>query len=387
MLSDLLNNDEFSEKDSYMSTDVEKMLLDDNPYLNEMLESKTEIISLKENNYKIPIPSTLRISTMTAVCNINCNINLNEMYKCLTFNNELLDNYIESCQFSDLPIKGTCFKKKPKKHKQLKKKNCFQNQATLIVVIEKEKRVNMKIFRNGKIQMTGLKSEQNGYTAVNVLIDVITEIIKTNPLILNIEPDNNTCLDIKKLENTSDTEIEIDNTPSISVKNNEDILYISEFSIVLINSDYSSGFKVKREKLYEILFNENIYVSYEPDIYPGVNAKYYWNSNNNNGICKCKKACNGKGDGSGDGKCKKITIATFQSGNVIITGARNFKQTMDAYAYINNLFKINFNSIVRSLDSQDENSLTKSKKNSTVRVNIDNIINWNTRNTLLELNI
>ena len=59
---------------------------------------------------------------------------------------------------------------------------------------------------------------------------------------------------------------------------------------------------------------------------------------------------------------------------MIITGARNFKQTMDAYAYINNLFKINFNSIVRSLDSQDENSLTKSKKNSTVRVNIDNII-------------
>ena len=35
----------------------------------------------------------------------------------------------------------------------------------------------------------------------------------------------------------------------------------------------------------------------------------------------------------------KITIATFQSGSVIITGARNIEQVNDAYNFINSVFE------------------------------------------------
>ena len=59
------------------------------------------------------------------------------------------------------------------------------------------------------------------------------------------------------MENTKELK---ENDEPIEETIEESKLYLSEFKIVLINSDYSSGFKVKREKLYEILFNENIYM-------------------------------------------------------------------------------------------------------------------------------
>jgi TATA-box binding protein (TBP) (component of TFIID and TFIIIB) len=46
--------------------------------------------------------------------------------------------------------------------------------------------------------------------------------------------------------------------------------------------------------------------------------------------------CNGKGDGSCDGNCKKITIAVFQSGKALITGARNRQQLEIALKFISN---------------------------------------------------
>tara|TARA_B100000470_G_C19585840_1_gene299912 strand:- start:412 stop:603 length:192 start_codon:yes stop_codon:yes gene_type:complete len=46
--------------------------------------------------------------------------------------------------------------------------------------------------------------------------------------------------------------------------------------------------------------------------------------------------CNGKGDGNGDGDCKKVTIAVFKSGKIIITGGQNKGQLETSYRFIKN---------------------------------------------------
>ena len=46
--------------------------------------------------------------------------------------------------------------------------------------------------------------------------------------------------------------------------------------------------------------------------------------------------CNGKGRADGDGNCKKVTIAVFKSGKIIITGGQNTKQLESAYYFIHN---------------------------------------------------
>ncbi len=70
-----------------------------------------------------------------------------------------------------------------------------------------------------------------------------------------------------------------------------------------------------------------------------------WNETNykKNGICNCyndnetESICNGKGDGYSIKCCKRVTIAIFQSGKIIITGAKEIKQTNDAYDFINKI--------------------------------------------------
>ena len=53
--------------------------------------------------------------------------------------------------------------------------------------------------------------------------------------------------------------------------------------------------------------------------------------------------------GNGDGDCKKITIAAFSSGSVIITGARAKEQIDDCYNFINRVFRDNYGKVKKVL--------------------------------------
>ena len=95
-----------------------------------------------------------------------------------------------------------------------------------------------------------------------------------------------------------------------------------------------------------------MFVEYEPCNYPGVNIKFFWKKDcigtNNYGKCVCNpggERCSGKGDG--ESECKKITIAVFQSGKVIITGADMVEQIHGAYSWITNVFRRHYESILR----------------------------------------
>lgn len=316
-----------------------------------VLSGSNSILVTKQPDPTYKEPTKLRVSTMTAICSSDFTVNLELFYTHIEFESINPDKpYIQNCQYGSRPIKGLDIKVKKKRSKPKKKKDCFQNQATVIVNLANGNRVNLKIFRNGKLQMTGLKSQEGGNIACETLITKLQEMAVTNPDVVTFHSE----------------------TP---VPNN--------FNIVLINSDFSVGFKIKRDELYQILFNQDIFVSYEPDIYPGVNAKYYYNSfNNYSGICNCSLPCDGKGDGNGDGRCKKVTIATFQSGNIIITGARNNEQTEAAYNFINNLFRTRFHEIVR-VPNQDNMTDTQDNHKK-ITINITDIVNYDQRSIILK---
>ena len=52
--------------------------------------------------------------------------------------------------------------------------------------------------------------------------------------------------------------------------------------------------------------------------------------------------CNGKGK---NGACKRVTIAVFNSGNIIITGASKTEQLLECYHFITNLINENKSSL------------------------------------------
>jgi len=277
----------------------------------------------------------------------------------------------------------------------------------MLIGLKNGKRINLKIFLNGTVHLTGLKKEEEGHESINILIRKIKNIDKNkikskldilieqcvskntnNKQYLQIVKHYNNLQDIHELdkitkttvneyfknkENKNDFEIftkifklmeenkiDIDvlnsihqfNKHLIVKKKDLDKLELKNFKICLINSDFCVGFKIKREFLFEILVNKyGIYATYEPDIYPGVNSKFYWNTDNKNkknfGTCCCIEKCDGKGNGTGDGNCKKVTIAIFQSGKIIITGARNLEQVDDSYDFINKVLNKHYDELKR----------------------------------------
>ena len=111
-----------------------------------------------------------------------------------------------------------------------------------------------------------------------------------------------------------------------------DIKQIGDLETVLINSDFDIHHEIDRENLHRTIIENGYLSSYEPCNYPGVNIKYYFNPCKRNfGICDCEKPCNGKGLND---TCKKITIAVFKSGKIIITGGRNKHHIQTAYEFI-----------------------------------------------------
>jgi hypothetical protein len=128
----------------------------------------------------------------------------------------------------------------------------------------------------------------------------------------------------------------------------------------MINTDFKSftdntmkhKFLIRRKILHKILINEiyNNKCSFEPGRYHGVKLEYFWNSNKEilDGICNCSKHCFGKGSGKGENNCKKITIAIFESGSVLITGGISFEQIDEAYKYITNILNVHKTEIQKS---------------------------------------
>jgi TATA-box binding protein (TBP) (component of TFIID and TFIIIB) len=189
--------------------------------------------------------------------------------------------------------KGFSKKMLRKKRKKTKKK-MFYNQAT-VHVFHEGKIMNVKLFNNGKLQITGLKGVNQAPALVQQLIEYFQDL---------------------------------------SVMGYD--TFLMNHKLVLINSDFDLGYEINRDVLHNEIVEAGVYSSYEPCIYPGVNIKYFMNTNQFDGICDCLEMCNGKGRADGDGDCKKVTIAVFKSGKVIITGGQHTDQLETAYRFIRN---------------------------------------------------
>ena len=240
----------------------------------------------------IHFSTDLHISTMVQIGELNTKIILKSLAENLNINQNIL--YIE---YGSEINKGLNDKKLSKK--KLETKKYFYNQLTLHIhnALKANKRVNVKIFNNGRIQMTGINSDIVGSTTMEI---VLKEFLN--------------------LTNKKD------------IFSETDIKQIGNLETVLINSDFDIHHEIDRENLHRTIIENGYLSSYEPCNYPGVNIKYYFNPCKRNfGICDCEKPCNGKGLNN---TCKKITIAVFKSGKIIITGGRNKHHIQTAYEFI-----------------------------------------------------
>tara|TARA_B100000902_G_C27269689_1_gene895609 strand:+ start:498 stop:1682 length:1185 start_codon:yes stop_codon:yes gene_type:complete len=223
----------------------------------------------------------------------NVNVNLNNIYKYL----KLDKSSIFTVKFKN-NVKSLEVQKKKKK----KKKNCFQNQMTVEIKPDLPKypdsKVSLKIFKNGSIQMSGIKCIQACNTVLNKLINELTReygIIEDGKMV------------------------------EISFIDDIDTLEVYSFKVDMINSGFQLNYEVNRENLYNQLLECKIECKFEPSIHAGVNIKF-----------------------SPTGAEKKVSIFVFESGNIIITGAKKVSNILESYNYISKFMENNKQIIQKS---------------------------------------
>lgn len=253
-----------------------------------------------------------RISTITTTGSVNTEINLDLFYEILEVCDEEDDKegvlYVEyGKKKSDTVYKGFCKKFLVKRRKKNPSKKRFDNQVTVIYKKQEGDSynlINIKVFKNGNVQMTGVKYIEQGEVMVEILVGIIRSMCEKNRYVVA----------------------------------NCDAIKNERYMVRLINSDFKIGFEINRRALHMLCTNELEHdCSYEPCIYPGVMLQYFCNTTNlcQDGLCHCTKRCYiGKGSGVEDCQCKKVTISIFQSGSIIITGAHNHAQIDEVYNFI-----------------------------------------------------
>jgi len=253
--------------------------------------------------------SPLRISTTTVTANWGMRINLNVLFE------QLKAHFIPIGYPGEGILKfehgkevyGACYKDLFTNRKMTPKS--FYNQSTLVLRRPAGlgwKEVNMKLFGSGGIQMTGVSSRDFAVEAVQWLLNLIKKLPHSP-------------FDLTEGKEPTVTKVEVS----------------------LINTDYSLNYDIQQENLNQILMEEyGLFSMLEKTIYQGVNAKFFYNTNNKKaGVCGCSGFCKGQGTGEGEGNCKRITMSIFRTGKIIITGARTMTQIEMAYNFLNDVFR------------------------------------------------
>ena len=245
-------------------------------------------------------------------------------------NNFIYTQHIDSNK--EKIVRGNIHKKKRSSNKD----RTFDNQISFIFKIGDNYYPNIKVFQNGNLHITGCRClDDINYPLLSIINEIKKIFNENNDLIINI--DNN---DINELRH-DDVKIFMINT---------------DFK-VYINEKLSDQFLIKRRLLHDILIsNDNTIARFDPSTYPGVKIEYWWSNNkdmckeNDEDFCKTRRNLKKKISNYDKNNDKKITIAVFESGSVLITGAISLEQVNEAYIYICKILDDNKNKIYLEQD-------------------------------------
>jgi len=304
--------------------------------INQENRENRENIEVNGETEKDEGPTPYTLSTVTATGSIGCYLNLMSLYQNIHID-DLNDSstkrdgftYIEWGQKNNNTMCKGFHKKMFINHKTRIEGKRFDKQASVILrkynpISDTYLYQNVKIFYNGSVQITGLKSIDQGMWVLKYLIDTLKEH-KTR--------DSNAYYNEEQF--------------------GENALKPHNYIIRLINTDFKLGYFVNRRALDQLMNNYGMFHVFEAGHYPGVKISFYWNKNKEkqNGVCECPdKICSKRGKIlDTKNACKKITVIVFQSGSVIITGAQEMRQIDDTYACMNEIFSNIKNQIKKTI--------------------------------------
>jgi len=299
--------------------------------VQEKQDKKEQKEQEEQKKESVTYPTPYVLSTITATGSIGCHIDLKSFYYFIEVD-DITDEsikrhgytYIEWGRKNDRTFCKGFHKKMMVHHKTKQEGKRFDKQITLVLrKYEADKDgylyQNLKVFFNGSIQITGLKSVEQGPWALQFVLDTVRKMQEVKPEAVT----NYTADDF-----------------------GENAMKVHDYKIQLINTDFRLGYDVNRRILDQKLSEYGLYHVFEAGHYPGVKISFYWSptkaSHEQNGICTCPdQTCmrRTKTTLADADSCRKVTVIVFQSGSVIITGAMSIEQVNDAYNKMVHIFR------------------------------------------------
>lgn len=250
------------------------------------------------------MPRGLKISTITISCNIGTEINIKNIKKymildvneavTIKYNIKKPDKRVIRKVRSLLPIKK-------KKTKKKNKKQDVVNQVSLEILHGKTKGpASVKFFTNGAIHITGCRDLKDYLNLMSIAIKILKKKVYKIKTVYDTRSDKLTFKTVMKEKKF------YDHSKKIKLK---------EIKINMINSGFQIKQNIDRERLYNILRDQQIECQYNQNSHAAVRIKI---------PCKYK------------GKQKKLAIFVFESGKIIITGGNTTKHLHAGYKFIIN---------------------------------------------------
>lgn len=193
-----------------------------------------------------------------------------------------------------------------------KKKRAFFNCFVLILRIffkDEYKEMHAKIFNTGKIEIPGLQNDEMLKITIDIIVNTLKPFTKNNLSILN-----------EKIET------------------------------VLINSNFTCGYFINRDKLHDILkYKYRINSNYDACSYPGIQCKFYYDNSD-------EKQTGQQGD-----KKDEVSFMIFRTGSVLIVGKCEEKILYEIYDFIKKILYDEYGEIHENIPFIDKDK-TKQKK-------------------------
>ena len=222
-----------------------------------------------------------------------------------------IDNPTGRIKFKDVRKISIGISKKDVISYRIKQKSAFYNCFVVIIRIEIEmdvyKEFHVKVFNTGKLELPGIRSDSElklVYKKINTLLGLTVSDIPAET--------------------------------------------------VLINSNFTSGYYIKRNNLYLLLKNEyNISAMYDPCSYPGIQCKLY--------ITEDDQVHNHSTTG------KYLSFMIFRTGSVLIVGKCNETILYNAYNFIVSILSNNYKTIIdTNVNIPEKSPVVKKKKRRTI---------------------
>lgn len=216
--------------------------------------------------------------------------------------------------------------------KNSKLKGVFYNQITLEVFsTASNKIITTFLYDNGSMNNTGNKLVEDTHAVSDRLIHVLTECNARRTFLYHYRNVNLANWDEQNIE---DLEAHLARE-LVPLDLESGRLVMEDVNVSTMNAKYNAGIKLNRDNLYRLIktMNEenrqsNIYLALlETSNYAGLNIKVRWSANcgaSEHAKYKRKWRCG----------CSDITILAFQSGEVMISGAK----TVEQINYVKGLF-------------------------------------------------